>query len=113
MGRLFGTDGARVVANIEPVSYTHLEDYLSNIKEVCGLDQIDYLVMNHNEPDHSGAVERLTRFIPGLKICISQAGSIYLKNIANRSDLSITVVKDGDSIDLGDKTLRDVYKRQD
>ena len=98
--------GSKKSALIETVHLDFFEDYISNIKEVCNLEQIDYLVMNHNEPDHSGAVEKLSRLIPGLEICISQAGSIYLKNIANRSDLDITVVKDGDSIDLGGKTLR-------
>lgn len=96
--------GSEKTALIETVHLDFFEDYIHNIEEVCPLEQIDCLIMNHNEPDHSGAIEKLCALLPNLKIYISQAGSIYLKNIANR-ELNIQVVKDGESIDLGGKTL--------
>jgi len=98
--------GEKSSALIETVHLDYFETYLSNIREVCDLSSIEYLVMNHNEPDHSGSVERLTRILPNLKIVVSQAGALYLKNITNRPDLPVTVVKDGDELDLGGKTLR-------
>lgn len=93
--------GAEKTALIETVHLDFWEDYLDNIRAVCPADQIDYLILNHNEPDHSGAVEQLSRLLPHVKILVSQAGSIYLKNITNRTDLNVSVVKDGDTLDLG------------
>ena len=92
-------------ALIETVHLDFFDQYLANIKEVTTLEEIDYLIMNHNEPDHSGSVAKLMELIPNLKVVASQAGSLYLKNITNNKSLAVTVVKDGESIDLGGKTL--------
>ncbi|MEG2119591.1 MAG: FprA family A-type flavoprotein, partial [Pseudoflavonifractor sp.] len=44
---------------IETVHADFWDEYRANIEAVLPLDQIDYLIMNHNEPDHSGSVARL------------------------------------------------------
>lgn len=98
--------GNHAAALIETVHLDFFDEYLENIRQVTELESIDYLIMNHNEPDHSGSVERLCRLIPNLKIVVSQAGSLYLKNITNRTDLNVIVAKDGDELDLGGKTFR-------
>jgi flavorubredoxin len=81
--------------------------YLQNIREVCDPKTIDYIVLNHNEPDHTGALAKL---LPELRedveIYTSQAGSIYIKAITNRQDLKLHVVKEGETLDLGGKTLK-------
>lgn len=97
--------GSEKTALIESSHLTFADYFIDNIKEVVDPSTIEYLVMNHNEPDHSGAIVKLLEIIPNLKIVTSQAGSIYLKNILNRTDLEIIVAKDGDTISLGDKTL--------
>nr|MDD6335368.1 FprA family A-type flavoprotein [bacterium] len=80
--------------------------FIENIRQVCPVDSIDYIIMNHCEPDHSGALARLLEACPGAKLLATQAGALYLKNITNREDLPIQRVKDGEEIDLGGKTLR-------
>jgi flavorubredoxin len=60
-----------------------------------------YLVMNHLEPDHSGCISDVVNRYPDITIVASQAGAINVKNITNRDDLKIRVVKDGDVLDLG------------
>lgn len=80
--------------------------YLENIRECLDPAEIDYIVLNHNEPDHTGSLEKLLDYMPNATILISQAGSIYLKNIINRTDAKVRVVKDGDTIDIGGKTMR-------
>lgn len=82
------------------------DQYLDNIRQVCDPAQIDYIILNHCEPDHSGVLGRLTSLCPAAKILVSQAGSLYLKNITNNPSLPITVAKDGDKLDLGGKTLQ-------
>ena len=99
-------EGERSAALIETVHLVFFDEYLENLRRAIDLNKIEYLVMNHNEPDHSGSVERLAGLLPNLKIVVSQAGSLYLKNITNRSDLNLIIAKDGESLDLGGKTLR-------
>lgn len=99
-------EGERSAALIETVHLDFFDEYLENLRRAIDLNKIEYLIMNHNEPDHSGSVERLAGLLPNLKIVVSQAGSLYLKNITNRSDLNLIIAKDGESLDLGGKTLR-------
>ena len=97
--------GSEKTALIETCHLTYFDRYLENIREVCDPAQIDYIVLDHCEPDHSGALRRLLELAPNAQVVASQAGSIYLKNITNRADLAIKVVKNGESIDLGGKQL--------
>ena len=48
---------------------------------------------------------RLLEQNPEMEIYCSQAASIYIRNITNRADLKLHVVKDGETLDLGGKTL--------
>ena len=93
-------------ALIETAHATFFSQYVETIKSVCDPGEIEYIVLNHCEPDHSGALKELLDLCPNAKICVSRAGSIYLKGITNRDDLPVIIAKDGDSIDLGGATLR-------
>jgi len=97
--------GTEKTVLIETCHLSFFEPYLNNIKEVCKLQEIDYIVLNHCEPDHSGVLKKLTALCPKAKIITSQPGSIYLKHITNNPELPLTVVKDGSKIDLGGKEL--------
>ncbi|MDR1631146.1 MAG: FprA family A-type flavoprotein [Oscillospiraceae bacterium] len=98
--------GGEKTALIETCHLTFFDQYVDNIKEVCDPAEIDYIILNHCEPDHSGALRRLLELCPKAQIMVSQAGSIYLKNITNRTDLPIQVAKDRDTLPLGGRTLR-------
>ena len=99
--------GKEKKALIETCHKTYFKFYLENIREVCpDLSSIDYIILNHNEPDHSGSLAMLLDEIPNATVVASQAGSLYLKNITNKPDLKIQTVKDGDTLDLGGKVLR-------
>lgn len=84
----------------------YFDQYLANIREFTDPAEIDYIVLNHNEPDHTGCLAKLLEYAPNATIVVSQAGSIYLKNILNRTDVKIQVAKNDDVIDIGGKTLR-------
>ena len=98
--------GDRKNVLVEACHKTYFKQYLANIREVIDPERIDYVVLNHNEPDHSGSLAQLLEYIPNATIIASKAGSIYLKNITNRGDLSVQAAKDGDVIDIGGATLR-------
>lgn len=93
--------GAEKTVLVETCHLTYFEQYLSNIREVCDPAEIDYIILNHCEPDHSGVLARLSELCPKAEIISSQAGSIYLKNITNLPDFKCRVAKDGDRLELG------------
>lgn len=86
---------------IETCHESYFDEYLEHIREVLSPAEIDYIILNHTEPDHSGALRRLLEAAPKAQILCSQAASIYLKGITNRTDLNLRVVKDGEVLDLG------------
>lgn len=98
--------GEKANVLVECCHKKYFDQYLANIREVVDPSKIDYIVLNHNEPDHTGCVERLMDYAPNATILISQAGSIYLKNIINRTDVKVRVVKNDEVVDIGGKTMR-------
>lgn len=93
-------------ALIETCHDTFFGVFLENIQAVCDPSEVDYIILNHTEPDHSGALARLLPLMPKATIVCSQAASIYLKNITNCTDLPLQIVKDGEKLSLGDRELQ-------
>jgi flavorubredoxin/NADPH-dependent 2,4-dienoyl-CoA reductase/sulfur reductase-like enzyme len=81
------------------------DDYLAKLKEVTDISKIDYIVVNHTEPDHAGSVEKLIDLNPNLKIVATPTAISFLKHIVNRDFYSIPV-KDGDTLKVGNKTFQ-------
>ncbi|MEG2429368.1 MAG: FprA family A-type flavoprotein, partial [Oscillospiraceae bacterium] len=99
-------EGTEKIALIETAHLDYFDYFIENIKQITSLEKIEYLVMNHNEPDHSGSISKLLELIPNLKIVTTKAGSFFLKNIVNAQMKNIIIANDGDEIDLGTKTLK-------
>ena len=66
---------------------------------------MDYLVVNHMEPDHAGSVEKLLDLSPQMKILATGCAIGFLKEIVNRDFVSIPV-KDHQRMEIGNKTLQ-------
>ena len=98
--------GSEKTALIETCHLTFFDKYVENIREVCDPSEIDYIILNHCEPDHSGSLARLIDLCPKAEIYVTKAGSLYLANITNRKDFPIHTVSDGEELSLGDRTLR-------
>lgn len=79
----------------------YYDEYLENIASVIDPKKIDYVVMNHCEPDHSGALAKLLALAPQAQVLSTPAGSIYLRAITNISPLNLRVVKNGETLDIG------------
>ncbi len=90
---------------IETVHLDYWDEFVSNVESVLPLEQVDYLIMNHTEPDHSGSVAKLLERCPNLTVLCSASAKKFLTAIANR-ELPCQVVKDGDTLDLGNKVLQ-------
>ena len=81
------------------------DQYLEKLKAVADIHKIDYLIVNHTEPDHSGSVEKLLEWNPSMKIVATSCALNFLKNIVNRDFYKIPV-KDNETLKIGDKTFR-------
>lgn len=98
--------GKEKTALIEGCHKSYFDRFLENIQEVCDPAKIDVIVLNHNEPDHTGAVAELLKLCPQAEIYCSVPGAKYITGIINRTDVALHPVKDGDTLDLGGKTLQ-------
>ena len=79
--------------------------YISKLKQVTDPAEISYIILSHTEPDHSGSMRQLLDLAPQATVVGSGNAVRYLSDIVNRPFKSL-VVKDGDTLDLGDKTLK-------
>lgn len=84
------------------------DEFVDKVKSITPIEEIDYLVVSHTEPDHTGVIEKLLDIHPGLKIVAPPTGIGFMKEICNR-DFNAVSVKDGDEISLGNKTLRFIH----
>lgn len=98
--------GSEKTAVFETVKEKCFEDYLSKLNNL-GVDpkSIDYIVVDHTEPDHAGSVEKLLEISPKAKVIGSMQAIEFLKDIVNK-DFEYIVVGDNDTISLGNKTLQ-------
>jgi len=98
-----GTNG---VAIIDTVKLSHADEFFRRLEQVARYDEITTIVLNHLEPDHSGALPELMRRAPQAKLYISAKAQLMLKALVKNTELDYTVVQTGDSVDLGERTLR-------
>lgn len=89
----------------ETVKVNFFDEYLEALNKLTDIKDIDYIVVNHTEPDHAGSIEKLIEMNPSIKIIGTQGAIQFLKNIVNR-DFYCMTVKENETISIGDKTLR-------
>ncbi len=80
-------------------------DLISRISEIVELEKIDYIVVNHVEKDHSGCLPEMIEKIKPEKILCSKMGHKALLQHFHREDWPYEVVKSGENLSLGKKTL--------
>lgn len=97
--------GSDKTALIECSHDEFTEQFLRNVKLALGGQKLDYIILNHCEPDHSGSLACVMEHYPEAQVIASQAGALYLKNITNLEGFAPRAVKQGDSVDLGGQTL--------
>lgn len=95
---------ADIKAVIDTTKETFKKEYLSKIREVTDPADIEVIIVNHTEPDHSGNVKHLLKLAPKAKVYGSRQAINYMNEIINEPFESVTV-KDGDTLSLGNKTL--------
>lgn len=81
-------------------------ELLANLRQVIDPRQIDYIVVNHVEMDHSGSLPEMIELIKPEKVFCSPMGKKGLLEHFHRPDWPLEVVKTGDEISLGARTVR-------
>jgi flavorubredoxin len=97
--------GSMGVAIIDTVKISHAAEFFARLEQVARYEEITTIVLNHLEPDHTGALPELMRRAPNAKLYISGRAQLMLKALVKHEDLSYTVVNTGDFVDLGNRTL--------
>jgi len=91
---------------IDTVKRPYFEYFLKDLKEVCDLAEIDYLIINHVEMDHSGSFPLIINHLPNAELIASERGVEVLKahfhqEIGDDIFNKIRGVKEGDTLDIG------------
>ncbi len=81
------------------------KDYERKIRAVTDPAEIEYIIMSHTEPDHSGNLKKLLEIAPKAKVVGTSVAIRYLKDMLH-CDFESIAVKDGHTLDLGNKHLR-------
>ncbi|MDX9932396.1 MAG: FprA family A-type flavoprotein [Bacteroidales bacterium] len=90
---------------VETVKEKFWPVYKEKLSKLTALNEIEYIILNHTEPDHSGSVELLLNEAPNATVIGTGNAIRYMKDLMNR-DFPHRIVKDGDVLDLGDATLK-------
>jgi flavorubredoxin len=92
------------VALVDTVEVDFFMPFLENIREVLGDRPIDYVVVNHMEPDHSGSLALIRKYYPEVQIIGNKKTFDMMRGFYQLEE-GLVEVKNADSITLGSKTL--------
>lgn len=94
------------VTLVDTIKDLSLNGYLRRLTTLLGSGRkIDYLVINHMEPDHSGAVPMLKQMFPAMKIVGNKKTAAFLEALYGITE-GVHLVADGDELSLGKRKLR-------
>jgi flavorubredoxin len=96
------------VAIIDTAKGRCYDQFLTNVTSLVAPEDVDYVICNHLEPDHSGSLAAFLKEAKNAQVVVSRTGEHYVRNILN-ADVSPLKMGDDDVLDLGGKTLRFVF----
>lgn len=94
------------VALIDTVESGFEDEFIGNINEAIGDRPIDYLVVNHMEPDHSSLISYMLERYPSLVILANAKTLPMLKGYHNVPEERVQIVAEAESVSLGGCSLR-------
>lgn len=98
--------GGEKVALIDTVNPGFEEEFLAKVASVVDLASIDYLVMNHAEPDHANTTPRVLELAPQAKLVATRRGVEMAGLYFGVREERCIAIRQDDTLDLGGKTLR-------
>ena len=97
--------GSEKTALIDCVKRPFGEELFRNISEFLPVEKLDYVVINHSEPDHAGALVDLLERHPKVMVLLSRSAKTFVDNLVN-AGFPYRIVDDDEELPLGGKTLR-------
>lgn len=94
------------VALIDTVDVAFFSEYINKIQSVIGNRPIDYLIINHMEPDHSGAIALIRKYYPGIKLVGNKKTLEMVQGFYGVVANDDVCVADGETISLGKHQLK-------
>ncbi len=91
---------------IDTVDISFGKVFVEGLQEYINPEEIKYIVINHVEPDHSGGLPMLASRAKGAVIVTTELGAEELKSMYRLQNREFLIVRDGDELDIGGKTLR-------
>lgn len=89
---------------IDTVWEPYAKEFVNNLKKEIELDKIDYIIMNHSEVDHAGALLELMKEIPNTPVYCTKNGAKIIKGLHHK-DFNFVEVKTGDTLEIGKNKL--------
>ena len=99
---VFGSEKTALIDTVEPFKK---EELFRNLKELK-VEKIDYIVSNHAEQDHSGAIPEVLKAFPEAKVITNKKCKEMLKDLLDLKEEVFEVIEEGQELSLGDKTLQ-------
>lgn len=96
------------IAVIETVKNPFTQEWIDNIKEVVDPSNIDYIILNHMEPDHTGSLPKIAEIAKNATIILTPKAAPMCDSFFD-VQLKQQIVEDLEEISLGKKTLRFVH----
>lgn len=98
--------GKKKTALIDTVNPGFEENFIERINQVSDVKNIDFLIMNHAEPDHAGSIPAIMNENSKVKLITTEKGAKMAQTFFNVPPGRIKIVKGGEKLDLGDKNLQ-------
>ena len=97
--------GTTKTAIIDTVEHKNVDEYMDKVRSLVDPTTIDYIIVNHTEHDHSGSLAYLLEQAPQAVVYCTTAAKNFISHILQRP-ITCQTIKDGDTLDLGGRTLR-------
>ena len=85
----------------DTVDWSICRQFLENIKGVLGDRTLDYMVINHMEPDHAACIEEIILRYPNVKVICTEKAFMFMHQFGFNIDKNIIQVKEGDTMSFG------------
>jgi len=101
-------EGSEKTALIDTVDPTMVDTLIDNLNQL-NVKVIDYVIANHAEQDHSGAIPQILNIYPNAKVVATPKCKSMLVDLLLIPEERIITVEDGETLSLGDKTLEFIH----
>ena len=93
------------IAVVDSVEHRFSSEWLDNVSKVVGSRPVDYLIIQHMEPDHSSSIFSFLQAHPETTVVSSDKAFKMMTNFYKEGCANCIIVKEGDTLSLGNHTL--------